>query len=271
MLIDCFSYFNEAELLELRLKLLYDKVDKFIITEADHTHSGIPKSLTLLDTLKTIDIPLDKIVYVHVQLPSFEEEPNHWVREKMQRDEAKRFIKHDDIVFVSDCDEILNPEHINYLAHVKQNHSNNILRVPLAFLCGRANLRVYNTNSDPISWNTPFFVTGKQLEKYTLSQIREDHAWGFHKLEDSDILITEDGFTKEFGWHFTWMGNIDRIQTKENSYSHSGEYSVSSDYMANEGSTDPLGRSDHILKYYDVSQLPSIIKESTKFKDFLLQ
>ena len=271
MLIDCFPYFNEAELLELRLKLLYDKVDRFIITEADHTHSGKPKSLTLLDTLKTIDVPLDKIVYVHVQLPSFEEEPNHWVRERMQRDAAKQFIKDDDIVFVSDCDEILNPIHINYLVSVKQSHPNNILRTPLAFLCGRADLRVHNGNGDPIRWNAPFFVSGSQLKKYTLSQIREDHAWSLHNLADSDILITEGGFQKELGWHFTWMGNIDRIQLKETSYCHAGEYSVSSDYIANEGSKDPLGRSDHILKYYDVSQLPSIINESIKLKDFLLQ
>lgn len=271
MLIDCFPYFNEAELLELRLKLLYNKVDRFIITEADHTHSGKPKPLTLLDTLKTIDVPLDKIVYVHVQLPSAEEEPSHWVRERKQRDEAKRFIKDDDIVFVSDCDEILNPEHIDYLAYVKKNHENNILRVPLVFLCGRADLRIHNGNNEPVSWNTPFFVNGKQLKKYTLSQIREDHAWGFHKLEDSDILITENGFLKEFGWHFTWMGNIDRMQTKESSYCHSGEYSVSSDYVPNEGVKDPLGRPDHILKPYDTAQLPSIINENRKIKDFLLQ
>ena len=270
MLIDCFSYFNEAELLELRLKLLYDKVDRFIITEADHTHSGKPKSLTLLDTLKTIDVPLDKIIYVHVQLPSAEEEPNHWVRERRQRDAAKQFIKDDDIVFVSDCDEILNPDHINYLEYVKKNHPNNILRVPLVFLCGRADLRVHNDNNQPISWNTPFFVSGKQLKNYTLSMIREDHAWGIHNLKDTDILITEDGVPKEFGWHFTWMGNLDRIQLKENSYCHSGEYSVSSEYIAIEGSNDPIGRPNHILKKYDISKLPSSIYENDVLKDFLL-
>lgn len=70
MIIDCFPYFNEKELLELRIRLLYTKVDRFIITEADHTHSGKPKELTLLETLKRIDVPLDKILYVPVMLPS---------------------------------------------------------------------------------------------------------------------------------------------------------------------------------------------------------
>ena len=42
-LIDCFTFFNEKELLEFRIKLLYDKVDKFVITEANETHSGLKK------------------------------------------------------------------------------------------------------------------------------------------------------------------------------------------------------------------------------------
>ena len=51
MIIDCFPYFIEEELLELRLRLLYNKVDRFVITEADRTHRGVPKRMTLLNTL----------------------------------------------------------------------------------------------------------------------------------------------------------------------------------------------------------------------------
>jgi beta-1,4-mannosyl-glycoprotein beta-1,4-N-acetylglucosaminyltransferase len=40
MLIDCFTFFNELDMLECRLEYLYDKVDQFVLVEADITHSG---------------------------------------------------------------------------------------------------------------------------------------------------------------------------------------------------------------------------------------
>jgi hypothetical protein len=268
MIIDCFSYFNEEELLELRLRLLYNKVDKFIITEADHTHSGLPKHMTLLNTLKRMDISLEKIWYVPVMLPSLAQEPNNWVRERMQRDAAIPYIRETDIAFIGDCDEILNPEHIDYIKYIKENHPNEILRTPLTYLCGRADLRVYNQNDEQIQWNTPFLVSGHQLKDYTLSEIREDHAWGFHKLQD--IFITEDDYLKELGWHFTWMGNQERLKTKIKNYSHAGEHTLDKNYSASENSFDPLGRKDHILKRYDINNLPNIILENNRIRRYLL-
>ena len=42
-LYDCFLFFNEYDILELRLKELYDTVDYFVIVEGTHTHIGNPK------------------------------------------------------------------------------------------------------------------------------------------------------------------------------------------------------------------------------------
>jgi beta-1,4-mannosyl-glycoprotein beta-1,4-N-acetylglucosaminyltransferase len=270
MKIDCFPFFNEKELLELRINLLYDKVDRFIITEGDHTHSGKPKKMNLLSILRDLSIPLDKILYVPVALPSINDTSDHWLRERMQRNAAAKFIKKDDIAFVSDCDEILNPEHVDYLFNIKKDQPKSILRTPLVFLCGRADLRVYDTNGIPMSWNTPYLVSGQQLEKYTLSQIREDHAWRRHELQYPDIYVTENGSMKELGWHFTWMGNLERLQLKEASYCHSGEYKVSTDYVAKDGSSDPLGRSDHVLKKYQDETLHSTILKDKSIREFLL-
>ena len=43
-IVDVFPYFDPTgrELLELRIKLLYDYVDEFVITESNRTQSGIP-------------------------------------------------------------------------------------------------------------------------------------------------------------------------------------------------------------------------------------
>jgi hypothetical protein len=269
MIIDCFPYFNEEELLELRLRLLYNKVDRFVITEADRTHRGIPKRMTLLNTLKRMDISLEKIYYVPVMLPSADEEPDHWVRERMQRDAATNYIKKDDIAFVSDCDEILDPTLVEYLEIIKRNHDHNILRVPLVYLCGRADLRVYNGDNH-VLWRAPYMVSGNQLEKYSLSEIREDYAWGKHNLQYSDIYITENNDIREFGWHFTWMGGKTKIQEKGSIFLHSDEYSIASDYEVKENSTDPLGRNDHVLRKYDINLLPKLALENNRIRKHLL-
>ena len=43
MIIDCFPFFNEFDILKIRFEELYDVVDYFVIVEADHTHTGKPK------------------------------------------------------------------------------------------------------------------------------------------------------------------------------------------------------------------------------------
>ena len=69
MIIDCFPYFKEKELLELRINLLYDKVDRFIICEGNYTQSGIPKQYSCKKTLRELGINSDKIIVIEVNLP----------------------------------------------------------------------------------------------------------------------------------------------------------------------------------------------------------
>ena len=66
------------------------------------------------------------------------------------------------------------------------------------------------------------------------------------------------------------MGNLERLLIKENSYCHAGEYTVSKDYQAKDGASDPLGRGDHILKNYNDVILNGIIDQSKRIKEFLL-
>lgn len=269
MIIDCFSYFNEKELLELRIKLLHNKVDKFVITEGDHTHKGDPKPFTFLDTAKQLNLPMDKIIYIQVALPSAVENSNAWVRERMQRNAASKFINEGDIAFVSDADEIINPDFIEYYAKMAPLYPNNILRVPLVFLCSKANLRVHNQYGNTIPWTSPFMVMKYHLNKYTLSDIRESHALDTNNIQFSDIFITQDGKIEEAGWHFTWMGDLERRQIKLKSFLHWNEVKLADNYKAHGGSYDPLGRHDHILFDYPKSNLPALIDTLPHIKKFL--
>ena len=115
MIYDCFTYFNEELLLELRLNYLDEIVDKFVIVEANKTFSGNPKKQNF--DINKFEKFKDKIIYVFLEdLP---ETDNPWVRESFQRNYIQEVLKKenakdDDIVIVSDVDEIPTVNAIDY-------------------------------------------------------------------------------------------------------------------------------------------------------------
>jgi beta-1,4-mannosyl-glycoprotein beta-1,4-N-acetylglucosaminyltransferase len=65
-IFDCFTFFNELDLLEFRLKLLSDHVDQFVIAESNITHSGQPKPFHFEENKTRFAPWLDKIIYLQV-------------------------------------------------------------------------------------------------------------------------------------------------------------------------------------------------------------
>ena len=283
MIKDCFPYFNERELLELRINLLQDHVDEFIICEGNRTHSGKPKELTLEKTVEELKLPKEKIRIIEVDLPDKESVPDDYDRERMQRNAAARMIGYNDIAFVSDCDEIMNPEFIAYYTMIAKNNPNSILRLPMAFLMGRADMRAYDALDQPISWSPGFICMGHHIEKYTLSEIRESQSRGFFNVAYKDIYTVDEGIIKDAGWHFSWMGGGERMKMKYKSFMHyqddipmaagHGDKKALENYIGNYkptiGGTDPLGRNNHIMKHYGKENLPEKIFELPKVEQFL--
>jgi beta-1,4-mannosyl-glycoprotein beta-1,4-N-acetylglucosaminyltransferase len=271
MIIDCFPYFNEKEILELRIKLLYDHVDRFIITEGSHTHRGDKKEFTAKNVIDKLKISKEKIQLVHVYMPSYDEEKNPWVRERMQRDAAVNFINSDDVAFFSDCDEIINPKYIKYYETIVRNNKESILRVPLVYLSSSARYRVHDQYGNPIEWRAPFMCMKHHLEKYTPSEIRESYAFNLNNLIFPDIFAVDNGIIEDAGWHFSWMGGKEKNKIKEESCAHWKEIKVLENYHPKENSVDLLGRHDHILQIYDVSKLPKEVFEIENIRKFLFQ
>ena len=179
MIKDCFPYFNERELLELRVNLLKDHIDEFVICEANRTHSGLLKEYTLEQTIDELGLPKHKIRVLKVELPDKETVPDDYNRERMQRNAASQCINYGDVAFVSDCDEIMNPSFIAYYSMVATSNPNSILRLPMAFLMGRADMRAFDALGAPIAWSPGFVCLGHHVERYTLSEIRENQSRGF--------------------------------------------------------------------------------------------
>ncbi len=109
MIIDAFPFFNEKELLRLRLEELDKFVDYHIIVESNVTQSLIPKPFNFLEWQYEFSEFLDKIIYV--MLEEYPDEPGSWAMENFQRSQIRRGtdrlnLNKDDIICISDCDEI---------------------------------------------------------------------------------------------------------------------------------------------------------------------
>ena len=122
MIVDAFTFHNEYDMLEFRLKLLWDKVDRFVIVEADHTFSGKPKPWNFLNNIERFSWALDKIIYHPFEAknvwdgsnPPTTTDASHpcWQIEYDQRNaimNACTTFSGNNTLFIGDCDEI--PSH----------------------------------------------------------------------------------------------------------------------------------------------------------------
>lgn len=303
-IVDYFIYFNEKELLELRIHMLRDYVDKFVIVDADRTFTGKPKPFTCKDTLKELGLwDENKIEVVELQLHSDEDEVqytdndryyNHndeakmrvGSRERLQRDGLLKVIHQfdlDTIFIVSDCDEIINPKNIQFISQIVRSDQSKIIKIPLVYLQGRADLRVYDSNSNtPYQWDCSMFMaTKQQLLVHGPNDIRSNFniSYPIGYVGEGPIRY------EDLGWHFSWMGDLDRKKVKSYSYSHydhnfdflvykkcSGEQldSFLESHVAKEGEIAVSGHIDSVLRHYPLENLPEKIFELPNVKDFLL-
>lgn len=249
-LVDFFPYFHQTgkELLELRINVLKDYVDEFVICESNKTQSGIPIPYQLEETIEELELPQDKIKIIYLKIPEDDQldiqlidkyncSENYdlenikngdnlnslraRVRERMQKDSLLQVLNEyedDDIFLHSDSDEIINPKHLPWVLNVVKNTKDSIIKIPLVNLEGRADLRVFfkSTNS-PKAWDGGmFFATKSQLKKATPTQIRSN------VLNPLPIVhIVDNGkVVQDLGWHFSWMGDASIRIKKCKAFTH---------------------------------------------------
>lgn len=117
MIIDAFTFFNEYDMLEARLEYYYNFVDKFVISECDHTHAGNYKGFNFEKEIKRYEKYLDKIDYLKLSIDPKDYDftkpkttnysAGNWVLEKQQRNHILDGLKNEeDFVMISDVDEV---------------------------------------------------------------------------------------------------------------------------------------------------------------------
>ena len=283
-IVDCFPYFNEREVLELRIRLLSSVVNEFIITEGSRTHTGKEKLPSCEATLRELGLFSDKIRIITVDLPDKSTVQDNWIRENLQRDAAAKYITDDTVAIISDLDEIINPAHVLYYATVAKNNPGSLLRIPMWCLVGRADLHLIAGEGNPAMWASPFMCMKNHSDRYSLSKIRQSHSRNLHNIDFKDIFITQDGAVTMAGWHFTWMGtsnrriekfqsiadNGDALKTAVGNGAHDAILRRLSTYVPEDKGNDPLGRKDHVLRNFSLSNLPREIFNLPRVKEFLI-
>jgi beta-1,4-mannosyl-glycoprotein beta-1,4-N-acetylglucosaminyltransferase len=217
MIYDCFSLFNELDLLEIRLNILNEVVDKFVIVEANRTHSNKEKPFYFAENKLRFDKFLDKITYIQIdEYPCFE---SSWVYENHQRNEIMRGLINcapDDIILLSDLDEIPNPEVI-----LKIN-PNTICALEQQMHCCYLNARTVTTSK----WYGTRIMRFSNVEADEISKY--SYTFSDHLIESINVGPTFskirmlDGLPKikNGGWHFTYLGGIESIAKKIQSFAH---------------------------------------------------
>ena len=110
---DCFPFFNEFELLELRLETFYDIVDYFVIVEADKTHANKPKPFNLYKHMREYEKYFPKLHYIMDTSDVPYKGAGDWSIENHQRNSIAKGLtdaEPDDLILISDLDEFPNPE-----------------------------------------------------------------------------------------------------------------------------------------------------------------
>jgi len=224
MIYDCFSFFNELDLLEIRLNVLKDVVDRFVLVEAGETHAGKPKPMLFAENRARFAAFADRIVYIPIEkFPAVC--TTDWARENYQRNavaEGLKGAKDDDTILISDLDEIPCPETIR--ANLGRKGVTVFDQTYYAYYLNYRNVRQqwwYGTRIlsyrdfchcfDGIAVVENEFLPATVNAGTTASKIR------------CRVLPQSKGgqhVVKNAGWHFTSLGGAQAVAKKIASFAH---------------------------------------------------
>tara|TARA_B100001093_G_scaffold312205_1_gene297925 strand:- start:513 stop:1376 length:864 start_codon:yes stop_codon:yes gene_type:complete len=271
MVIDSFLFNGELELLELRLKVLYNYVDRFTIVEGNRTFRGDPKPMVCKEYLKDLGFEDDpKIKLVEVDLKSIDNENNPNAIENKCRSFLTEHCNEDDILIIADIDELYHPQYL-------QKHIDFVNANPDTLLLNNTYNLQYQVNYvlsidgiNPDFCRVPFIAKGSFWKLHNPSKVRPECGIGGHI--DSfpyKIFWFED---IKLGWHLSWMGNSKERLHKLNSHSWHLEFpEVIKKLRSNDtkeqiinfnpklSSSDLLGRERFSLIEFDYTELFKII------------
>lgn len=267
-IFDTFTFYNELDLLELRMNILGDVVDHFVINEATITFTGKKKPLYFAENKERFKKWEDKIIH-HVLDDNNEtlekywegvpyhrsmmedniyQLPIHYQRACFHKDSAiYALLEHaqdDDIILTSDADEIANPEAIKSINEWFEPNNHYVLKGPVYYyylnlLCEK-------------EWMGTRVSTMKMLKTMSIDKLRQSHQ---------DAWKVEDG-----SWHWSFFGDADTVRAKMDAYEHQEnnlpQFRDSMEERIQKG-IDPFGR--------DYLYTPQVVSIDDTFPEYIIQ
>lgn len=215
---DVFYFFNELDLLEIRLNILDPFVDFFVLVEFSTTFGGVSKESHYKNNFERFSKWNHKIIYYLVEDYLADKEllslaatnsnigdgGEHWVREFCLKESAKKALVNlsdDDVVFLSDLDEIWNPAQLKELTTFTESP---IVRpVQLSYYYYLNN----RSNEGIDGWTGTIVAKYKTLREGCLNDLRNKRKTPAKKIHQG-------------GWHFTYMGGIEGAKRKLSEENH---------------------------------------------------
>jgi beta-1,4-mannosyl-glycoprotein beta-1,4-N-acetylglucosaminyltransferase len=196
---DCFMFFNEVDLLELRLAVLADYVDFFLIVESDTTHLGDHKEYVLdKPEYATVLKPYkDKIIYHKTTLTAGHGWPNENQHRLQIQDTLNFAAAGDDIIMVSDLDEIPNPAKFETAITMCDMQPAFFQQMHFVYWLNCWSGKVH-PGSYAIKWDG--LVKARNLDQRIVQTWRWQRDFGT--------------FVYDGGWHYSYMGGADQIKRK---------------------------------------------------------
>ena len=293
-IFDCFMYFDEEIVLDVRLNTLDQFVDYFVIVESKFTHKGDKRNLKFNpDKFEKFK---DKIIYlVYNHQPSEIEKINNedgpdeiarkslWnaiYRENGQRNYIEKGLieaNENDIILISDVDEIPNLKNIEFKKINKK-----IILFKQDMFYYKFNLHMPN-----FAWTGTKGCKKKHLISSQWLRNIKDRKYSFFRF---DTFFSKNKYRSvkrviDGGWHFTNIKNAEGIEHKLKSYLHHGEFDINplsitqineiikkkhAIYNLNVDKTkNKIGHGDKLQKF-ELSKLPVYIQENqNNFKEWM--
>lgn len=197
MIVDCTMFHWEFDILELRMRELWDIVDLFVVTESVCDHRGNPRDLLLSKNIDRFAWAKDKL-YVNVSEKN-NDAVSTWDHEKYQRlrsvqDAVTKFdLSGDDFILMSDTDEIFKSQAVREMA---ESGGRYVVHMPMYY---------YYLNLFVQDWYHPKAFSLKYMTDP--NQIRTGLSEGFQVVMNG-------------GWHFSYLGDENQIQYKIKTFAH---------------------------------------------------
>ncbi len=217
-IVDCFTFYNELDLLNYRLHILNDVVDYFVLVESTHTFIGKEKELIYQNNKEIYKSFHHKIIHIIVhdfphKYPNINfNKKQQWENEKFQRNCIVRGIQQlsltdDDVIIISDLDEIPDPNTLNKIKNNEISITINALRMDFYY---------YNLNSKKeMIWCCSKIL----LYKYFNEKIQTKITCNDIRLKNI-YLIPNEYMIKNGGWHLSYFGDAHFIKNKLENFSH---------------------------------------------------